>query len=128
MLRAPRASVDSVIFHPCCPSPALAAPADSGHGDQGESTDLHAILRDGYPASSARVVAALTRRCRELQDALVEATEQLEQAQLTIEGLRQGNAKVLELSQVRCEESVGSVEVGVEGTKRCRAQQCVGTK
>ena len=40
-------------------------------------------------------------RCRELQAALVEATEQLEKAQMSIEGLSQTNAKVVELSQVK---------------------------
>jgi hypothetical protein len=75
---------------------------DSETKADGELTKLQEILNDGYPASSARVVAALSRRCRELQSALVEATEQLEQAHLSIEGLRQGNAKVLELSKVSC--------------------------
>ncbi|GAX73672.1 hypothetical protein CEUSTIGMA_g1123.t1 [Chlamydomonas eustigma] len=69
--------------------------------DTEEDTELKAILQDGYPASSARVVAALARRCRELQSALVEAAEQLEEAHMSITGLSQNNGKVAELSQVR---------------------------
>ncbi len=74
--------------------------ADSGKGEVGESTSIRAILADGYPASSARVVAALARRCQELQEALVEATEHLEKAQLSLDGLAKTNSRVLELSQV----------------------------
>ena len=45
----------------------------------------------------------------ELQAALVEATEQLERAQMSIEGLSQNNSKVLELSQVGSRAEGGRV-------------------
>ena len=61
---------------------------------------LECILKEGYPAGAARVVAALTRRCRELQSALIEATDQLDKAHLAVEGLRKNDGVVLELSQV----------------------------
>ncbi len=72
---------------------------DSGLGEAPDKTDLEGILTDGYPASSARVVAALARRCRELQEALVEATGELERAQLSIAGLSQSQSQILELSK-----------------------------
>ena len=46
----------------------------------------------------------------ELQAALVEATEQLERAQMSIEGLSQNNSKVLELSQVGSRVERGQAE------------------
>lgn len=71
------------------------------HADsEGPDEALQSILKDDYPSGSARVVAALTRRCRELQAALIEATDQLDKAHLTVEGLRKNDGVVLELSQV----------------------------
>ena len=46
-------------------------------------------------------MAALVRRCKELQAALIECTEKLSQAQLSVEGLKHANAKVAEASKVR---------------------------
>ena len=56
------------IYHIILPSPHYHSVDSGTAGVAGpEETDLKAILSDPYPASSARVVAALSRRCRELQ-------------------------------------------------------------
>ncbi|GLC36530.1 hypothetical protein PLESTB_000158400 [Pleodorina starrii] len=65
--------------------------------------DVKQLLSGSYPGSSAQVIAALVRRCRELQAALLEAVGELEQAQLSIQGLKETNARVSELSGVRAD-------------------------
>ncbi|GIL90370.1 hypothetical protein Vretimale_18240 [Volvox reticuliferus] len=87
----------------------LASHKDAGqpHPDDTSGDPLHRdvkeLLSGSYPASSAQVIAALVRRCRELQAALLEAVGDLQQAQLTIQGLKDANAKVAELSNVRAD-------------------------
>ena len=71
--------------------------------DEANAVDLKHLLEDGYPASSARVVAALARRCRDLQTALVQSTQQLDRANMAADGLQETNMRVLELSQVHTE-------------------------
>ena len=71
--------------------------------DEANAVDLKTLLEDGYPASSARVVAALSRRCRDLQTALVQQHQQLDQATMAADGLAETNRRVLELSQVHTE-------------------------
>ncbi|GIL62541.1 hypothetical protein Vafri_16633 [Volvox africanus] len=87
----------------------LAAHRDAGqpHLDDTSGDPLHRdvkeLLSGSYPASSAQVIAALVRRCRELQAALLEAVGDLQQAHLTIQGLKDANARVAELSSVRAD-------------------------
>jgi hypothetical protein len=68
------------------PSTLPPPPADPGKGDDGEASGLVDVLRDGYPVSSARVVAALARRVRELQDAVDEANTRVEQVRRHVPG------------------------------------------
>ncbi|KAL6760855.1 hypothetical protein V8C86DRAFT_2546377 [Haematococcus lacustris] len=70
-----------------------------------ESADLELqrILQGSLPASSAAVIAALVRRCKQLQGALEEVVGRLEQSRLAEQGLRQENDKIAELSEVRLE-------------------------
>ncbi|GFH13314.1 uncharacterized protein HaLaN_09172 [Haematococcus lacustris] len=65
-----------------------------------ESADLELqrILQGSLPASSAAVIAALVRRCKQLQGALEEVVGRLEQSRLAEQGLRQENDKIAELS------------------------------
>ncbi|GFR50762.1 hypothetical protein Agub_g13030 [Astrephomene gubernaculifera] len=89
----------------------LAAHADAGlPGDAASSAapdplqgDVKQLLGGSYPASSAQVIATLVRRCRQLQGALLAAVGELQEAQLTIQGLKESNAKVSELSAVRAD-------------------------
>lgn len=64
------------------------------------------------PASNAAVISALVRRCKELQAALVEASEQLAQARLSLEGLKRENNKVRGAGGVLCPWSVSVADGG----------------
>ncbi|EFJ51411.1 hypothetical protein VOLCADRAFT_87666 [Volvox carteri f. nagariensis] len=87
----------------------LAGHRDAGQPHLGDASgdplqaDVKQLLSGSYPASSAQVIAALVRRCRELQAALLEAVGELQQAQLTIEGLKESNSKVSELSALHAD-------------------------
>ncbi|KAG2432036.1 hypothetical protein HYH02_013106 [Chlamydomonas schloesseri] len=85
----------------------IAGHRDAGvpHPNDNSGDPLHAdvkqLLGGSYAASGAQVIAALVRRCRELQAALLEAVGQLEESQLSIQGLKEANARLSELSSVR---------------------------
>eukprot|EP00798_Chlamydomonas_sp_ICE-L_P017658 gene17658-24005_t len=74
-----------------------------GSGDSANVNELDAILKGSYAGGSAQVIAALVRRCKELQRALIQASEQLDNERLSNEGLRRNNMGVLELSNIHLE-------------------------
>ncbi|KAG1669448.1 hypothetical protein FOA52_004081 [Chlamydomonas sp. UWO 241] len=97
----------------------LSARPDPGKGEDGEASGLVDVLRDGYPVSSARVVAALTRRVRELQDEVDEANTRVEQADMSLNGLIQNSGcETVELSTVR-------TELEAERDSRARLQHTI---
>ncbi|KAF5828108.1 hypothetical protein DUNSADRAFT_18190 [Dunaliella salina] len=81
------------------------------HGQQGEGSlasmddaltmDVRKILKGPLPAGAVGCIAALVRRCKDLQAALATASEELAEARRAEQGLRQQNAGVIELSQMR---------------------------
>ncbi|KAG2496985.1 hypothetical protein HYH03_004991 [Edaphochlamys debaryana] len=85
----------------------IASHKDAGEPHPGDRSgdpllrDVKDLLTGTYPASSAQVIAALVRRCRELQAALLEAVGELQEANLAITGLREANARLSDLSHVR---------------------------
>eukprot|EP00198_Chlamydomonas_reinhardtii_P001917 XP_001691253.1 predicted protein [Chlamydomonas reinhardtii] len=76
-------------------------PHPNDHSGDPLHADVKQLLGGSYVASGAQVIAALVRRCRELQAALLEAVGQLEESQLSIKGLKEANARLAELSSVR---------------------------
>ncbi|KAG2428953.1 hypothetical protein HXX76_011197 [Chlamydomonas incerta] len=78
-------------------------PHPNDHSGDPLHADVKQLLGGSYAASGAQVIAALVRRCRELQAALLEAVGQLEESQLSIQGLKEANARLGELSSVRAD-------------------------
>ncbi|KXZ46943.1 hypothetical protein GPECTOR_39g437 [Gonium pectorale] len=86
----------------------LAGHKDAGEPHPGDSSgdplqaDVKQLLSGNYPASSAQVIAALVRRCRELQAALLEAAGELQEARMSMQAgvraLASSPASLLDLS------------------------------